>query len=45
VLTDLRDVAARAGASAAFSTRLRTLRDKHASKRAFLQRLDKKGLS
>jgi hypothetical protein len=42
-LADLRDLAARASTSA-FSTRLRTLRDKHASKRAFLQRLDRKGL-
>jgi hypothetical protein len=45
VLRDLRDLAQRAGAVAAFAQRLAELREKHASKRAFLERLGKAGLS
>jgi hypothetical protein len=44
LLVDLRDLAGRAGTTAAFEARLRTLRERHAAKRTFLQRLDKKGL-
>jgi len=44
-LKDLRELAGRAKAEAAFRTRLRALREAHAAKRTFIERLDKAGLS
>jgi len=41
---DLRDVAARKGAEKVFAAQLGHLRDRHASKQAFLRRLDEAGL-
>ena len=45
VLGDLRELARRANALASFTSRLTALREKHASKRTFLERLGKAGLA
>lgn len=44
ILVDLRDLAQRSGDSESFSNRMRQLRDKHAGKRALMERLDRAGL-
>ena len=45
LLQDLRDVAERRGAERAWASQLGALRDRHASKPAFLRRLDEAGLA
>lgn len=45
LIKDLRDLAARAGAEEAWRGRVVALREKHAGKRTFLERLDKAGLA
>lgn len=44
LLVDLRDLHAQSGRSAAFATRLGELREQHARKPSFVQRLDRAGL-
>ena len=44
LLKDLRDLSARSGQTDAFAARLRPLRDRHAKKVTFLERLDRVGL-
>lgn len=44
ILADLRDLAAREAKGAEFSARIGELRDRHASKPSFMERLDKAGL-
>ena len=44
LLKDLHDVAEKAGATQAFQSRLMAIRDAHASKRSFIDRLKRSGL-
>lgn len=44
LITDLRDVAIRAGTQSLFEARLAVLRDRHRGKSSFLERLEKAGL-
>ena len=45
LIIDLHEVARRAGTTEAFALRLHQLRERHAAKRAFLQKLNKAGLA